>query len=79
MQVLIYQQQTWGFSMKKHKEKHMGHGGHASMPREKYEKEEGEMGHESNLKYAGEFSNPHDLDKATKGLAEYVRKHQMKH
>ena len=68
------------------KEKHHeagGHksmkGGHSGLPREHFEKSEGEMGHESNLKYAGEFSNPHSLDKMTEGLASYVKKNQMKY
>ena len=54
-------------------------GGHAGMPREKWEKGEGELSHECKLKYAGEFSNPEDLDKMTKGLASYVKSHQMKY
>lgn len=54
-------------------------GGHASMPREKFERNEGEMGHECNLKYAGEFSNPADLDKSTRELASYVKKNKMKY
>ena len=49
------------------------------MPREKWEKGEGELSHECKLKYAGEFSNPEDLDKMTKGLASYVKSHQMKY
>lgn len=63
----------------KHHSHHSMHGGHANMPRNHFEKDEGEMGHESSLKYAGEFSNPHSLDEMTKGLAEYVRKNQMKY
>ena len=50
------------------------------MPKEHFEKNEGEMGHECDLKYVhGEFSNPSELDKSTKGLADFVKKHQMKY
>lgn len=54
-------------------------GGHAGMPREKWEKDQMDLGDSANLKYAGEFSNPKDLQKSTEELANYVRKHRMKY
>lgn len=57
------------------------HGGmrKAKMPAKEFERMEGKLGHTSNLKYASEFGNPKDLDKANEGLAGYVRKNQMKY
>ena len=49
------------------------------MSKEHWEKSEGELNATSNLKYAGEFSNPSDLEKSTKDLAAYVRKNKMKY
>ena len=40
---------------------------------------QGEMGHESKLKYASEFGNPEDLDRSTEALASYVKKNKMKY
>ncbi len=55
-------------------------GGHAGMPRDHYEKNEGKMGRESNLKYTpSEMGNPGEYDKASEGLAGYVKKHKMKY
>lgn len=51
----------------------------ATMPKEHFEKEQGELGHPSNLKYSSEFGNPEDLDKNNKGLADYVKKNKMKY
>ena len=51
----------------------------AKMPQEKFERSEGKLGHTSNLKYATEFGNPSDLDKANEGLANYAKKHKMKY
>jgi hypothetical protein len=51
----------------------------ATMPKEHFEKNEGKLGHTSNLKYASEFGNPQDLDKANEGLANYVKKNKMKY
>lgn len=51
----------------------------AMLPKEHFERNEGEMGHESNLKYASEMGNPKDLDKSTAGLANYVKKNKMKY
>jgi len=51
----------------------------ATMPKEKFERHEGKMGKTSNEKYAGEFSNPSDLDKSTDALANYVKKNKMKY
>ena len=51
----------------------------ARMPMDHFEKDEGELNATSNLKYAGEFSNPQDLEKSTKDLASFVKKHQMKY
>ena len=51
----------------------------ARMPAKEFEKDQGELGHTCKLKYATEFGNPQDLDRANKGLADYVRKNQMKY
>ena len=51
----------------------------ARMPSEQFERNEGELNATSNLKYATEFGNPKDLEKSTKDLANFVRKHQMKY
>ena len=51
----------------------------AMLPKEKFEINEGEMGHECKLKYATEMGNPKDLDKSTAALASYVKKHKAKH
>lgn len=51
----------------------------AKMPGEKSEKDQGKLGHTSNQKYATEFGNPKDLDKANEGLANYVKKNKMKY
>lgn len=54
--------------------------GTASMPQDKHvQTKQGEMGHESNLKYATEMGNPKDLDKSTAALASYVKKNKMKY
>jgi hypothetical protein len=50
-----------------------------TMPKEHFERKEGELGHTSKEKYATEFGNPADLDKNNKGLADYVRKNKMKY
>lgn len=49
------------------------------MPSGHFEKEQGEMGHESKIKYSSEFGNPKDLDRSTEGLASYVKKNKAKH
>ncbi len=55
-------------------------GGMASMPQDKHsQKKQGELGHESKLKYASEMGNPADLDRANEGLANYAKKHKMKY
>jgi len=59
------------------KKEHKGDKG--MMPKEHWEKGEGELNATSNLKYAGEFSNPADLEKSKKDLASYVRKNKMKY
>ena len=51
----------------------------AKMPSEHKEEGQGKLGHTSNLKYSGEFSNPQDLDKANEGLANYVKNNRMKY
>ena len=57
------------------------HGGmrKAKMPMEHFEKDQGKLGHTSNEKYATEFGNPKDLDRANEGLANYVKKNKMKY
>jgi hypothetical protein len=56
------------------------HGGmrKARMPAKEFEREQGELGHVCKEKYATEFGNPKDLDRANEGLASYVRKNKMK-
>jgi hypothetical protein len=49
------------------------------MPAEHREQAQGKLGHTSNLKYSGEMSAPKDYDKANAGLANYVKKNQMKY
>ena len=56
-----------------------GKGNKAVLPKEHWEKNEGEMGHECKEKYASEMGNPQDLDRATAGLANYAKKHKMKY
>lgn len=51
----------------------------ATMPKEKFERNEGQLNPCCGLKYATEFGNPEALDKSTKGLADYVKKNKMKY
>jgi len=51
----------------------------AKMPSDHHEKDQGKLGYTSNQKYATEFGNPADLDKNSKGLADYVKKNKMKY
>ena len=51
----------------------------AKMPSDHHETSQGELGHTCKEKYATEFGNPEDLDKANEGLASYVRKNRMKY
>lgn len=51
----------------------------AKPPSEHFEKNQGKLGHTSNMKYSSEFGNPADLDKANEGLANYAKKHKMKY
>ena len=57
------------------------HGGmrNAKMPKEHFEKNEGKLGHTCNEKYATEFGNPKDLDRANEGLVNFVKKNKMKY
>jgi hypothetical protein len=48
-----------------------------TMPKEHFERNEGELGFQCKLKYATEMGNPADLDKNGKALADYVKKHKM--
>jgi len=51
----------------------------AKMPAHQFERNEGKLGHTSNEKYATEFGNPQDLDRANEALASYVKKNKMKY
>ena len=51
----------------------------ATMPKEKFERNEGQLNPVCGLKYATEFGNPEDLDKSSAGLANYVKSHKMKY
>ncbi len=71
---------------KEHHHKKMGehHSSHHNMrgfpmPAKEFEVGQGEIGHESNLKYAGQFDNPKELDEMTSGLANYAKSHKMKY
>lgn len=57
------------------------HGGmrNAKMPAKEFERKEGELGHTCKEKYATEFGNPKDLDRANEGLASFAKKHKMKY
>ena len=48
-------------------------------PKKEWEKSEGQLNPTCGLKYSGEMSAPSDYDKASQGLAGYVRKNQMKY
>lgn len=47
--------------------------------REHSERDEGQPDKTCGLKYSTEFGNPKDLDKNATGLADYVKKNQMKY
>jgi hypothetical protein len=51
----------------------------ATMPKEQFERNEGQLNPVCGLKYATEFGNPQSLDKMTSGLSNYVKKNQMKY
>lgn len=51
----------------------------ARMPSEHFERNEGKLSSECKEKYASEFGNPKDYDRASEGLANYVKKHKMKY
>ncbi len=51
----------------------------ATMPKDHFERNEGQLNPVSGLKYSSEFGNPQDLDKNSEGLASYVRNHRMKY
>jgi len=53
--------------------------GKSKLPKSEWEKNEGKLTATSNLKYSGEMSAPQDYDKATSGLANFVKKHKMKY
>lgn len=57
------------------------HGGmrNAKMPKREFERNEGQLNPVCGEKYATEFGNPKDLDRSTKGLADYVKKNKMKY
>lgn len=51
----------------------------ATMPKEKFERNEGHLNPVSGLKYGTEFGNVSDLDKNSSGLANYAKKHKTKY
>ena len=57
------------------------HGGmrNAKMPRNEFERDEGQLNPCCGMKYATEFGNPKSLDKMTSGLANYMKSHKMKY
>jgi hypothetical protein len=50
----------------------------AVLPKEQWERNQGELGQSCNEKYATEMGNPEELSRSTAGLANYVRKNLMK-
>lgn len=54
-------------------------GGDATLPKEHYEKKQGEMGRESKIKYAEGLDNAGKLDKNSSALAGYVKSNKAKH
>lgn len=57
------------------------HGGmrNAKMPAKEFERHEGQLNPVCGEKYSSEFGNPADLDKNSKALADYMKKHKMKY
>lgn len=57
------------------------HGGmrNAKMPKEQFERNEGQLNPTCKEKYSTEFGNPKDLDRNSEGLASYVKKNKMKY
>jgi len=51
----------------------------AKMPASQFERNEGELGQSSKMKYATEFGNPQDLSRSTAALAAYAKKNKMKY
>ena len=51
----------------------------AKMPAKEFERSEGQLNPVCGEKYASEMGNPKDLDKASAGLANFVKKHKMKY
>lgn len=49
------------------------------MPKDHFERDEGQLNPCCGEKYATEMGNPADLDKNSKGLADYVKKNKMKY
>lgn len=49
-----------------------------TMPKEHFEKSQ-KKSPVCGEKYASEFGNPEDLDKANQGLVNYAKKHKMKY
>jgi hypothetical protein len=48
------------------------------LPKDNWERTQGELGQTCNEKYATEMGNPEELSRSTAGLANYVRKNKMK-
>lgn len=57
------------------------HGGmrNAKMPSREMERNEGQLNPVCGEKYATEFGNPKDLDRASEGLVGFMKKHRMKY
>lgn len=51
----------------------------ATMPKEHFEKKEGQLNKVGGSKYSSEFGNPQSLDKMTNGLANYAKKNKTKY
>ncbi len=49
-----------------------------TMPKEQFTRNEGKLGHTSDLKYASDMGAPQEYDKANKALADYAKKNRFK-
>lgn len=51
----------------------------ATMPKDHFERNEGQLNKVGGSKYSSEFGNPQSLDRMNDGLSNYVRKNKMKY
>ncbi len=53
--------------------------GSAKLPKDHWEKNEGELSKECKMKYASEMGAPSEYDRRSSGLADYVKRNKEKH